>query len=306
MMEEVEEFMFGRELNGGNDMEKKIFSIYKWVVKHLSTNSKRRLRSFKFFDKQNLFLRAKFKPDFIITKKEKHKIFLDANDSLHLSVHESFEDLESEIMRKNVREGDLVLDIGANIGYYSLLLAKLVGGNGKVYSFEPEPSNFALLKKNIEVNGYKNIIPIQKAVSESNRKIKFYLEKENFGAHKIHNSNKKMNSIEVDSVKLDSFFKNKKQKINFIKMDIEGAEGKAIQGMQNLIKTNKNLKIILEFTPVSLRECGVGPEELFKMLKEFKSYNIDEHKNKINLVNPKQITSDFNGGGFTNLLFIRK
>ncbi len=286
---------------------KKIFLIYREIIKFLPTNFKKRLRSFRIFYKLNLFLRSKFKPDFIITKKEKHKIFLDANDSLHLSIYESFEDVESEIIRKNVKEGDVVLDIGANIGYYSLLFAKLVGKKGKVYAFEPEPSNFALLIKNINANGYNNIVPINKAVSDKDGKVKLYLEKENFGAHKIYNdSNEKKNSIEVDSVRLDSFFQNKNKKIDFIKMDIEGAEIKAIKGMQNIIMANKNLKIILEFSPALLKKCGYKPEELFEILKNFEPYNINEHNKSVNLINSKQIISKFKNGGFTNILFVRK
>ena len=57
----------------------------------------------------------------------------------------------------------VVVDIGSNIGYYTLIAAKILGSSGKVYAFEPEPNNYELLLKNIEVNGYTNIVPVQKA-----------------------------------------------------------------------------------------------------------------------------------------------
>ena len=67
------------------------------------------------------------------------------------------------LVKRIVRNGDIVVDIGAHIGYYTLIFARLVGPKGKVFAFEPEPNNFNLLIKNIKINGYKNIIPVQKA-----------------------------------------------------------------------------------------------------------------------------------------------
>jgi FkbM family methyltransferase len=283
----------------------KLFWPYKLIVKYLSTDVKGKLREIKFLSNLNSFLRAKLKPPFVITAGDKHKIFLDANDSLHLSVHESWEKLESKVIKKYVKEGDIVLDIGANIGYYSLLLAKLVGKNGKVYAFEPDPDNFYLLKKNIEANGYENIIPVQKAVSDKNEKLKLYLQKENFAGHSLRH-NDSLNSIEVDSIRLDDFFKNKSKDINFIKMDIEGAEGRALKGMRKLLGKNKKIKIVSEFCPNMMMGCGVGFEEYFKVLHDFEFFNLDEVRDKLELVNPKIIMAELGNEGYTNLLCIRK
>lgn len=79
-------------------------------------------------------------------------MFLEATDCLGLLTHEIHEPLMTEIIKRETKEGDVVLDIGAHIGYYTLMFARLVGKEGKVFAFEPDPDNFTLLKKNIEIN----------------------------------------------------------------------------------------------------------------------------------------------------------
>lgn len=172
---------------------------------------------------------------------QEHKMFLDSKDSLDLSIFGLYEKLETQLVKKEIWMGDVVLDIGANIGYYTLIFAKLVGENGKVYAFEPDPTNFALLEKNVKTNGYENVILEQKAISNKNGKVKLYLGEDNKASHTIFDTHDNRQSIEIEAIRLDDYFKNYDGGIDFIKMDIEGAEGYAIQGMALLLrKTKKN------------------------------------------------------------------
>lgn len=188
-----------------------------------------------------------------------HKIFLDEKDSLRLSYNENYEIKESEIVKNEINSGDNVIDIGANIGYYTLLFARLVGKNGKVYAFEPDPYNFQILKKNIAINGYENVILEQKAISEKTGVLKLFRSEENYGMHRIYQSKWCKEPINIDSIKLDDYLKNLND-INFIKIDIEGAEYGALQGMKSIIEKNENLKIFTEFVPSSITEYGVEPK----------------------------------------------
>ena len=98
------------------------------------------------------------------------------------------------------------MDIGTHIGYYSLLAAKLMENSGKVYAFEPEPYNYNILTKNIEINGYRNIIPIKKAVSNNCGKTMLFIDSVHFSGHSICVTTGKENSIEVETTTLDDFF----------------------------------------------------------------------------------------------------
>jgi len=188
------------------------------------------------------------------------------------------EELTTQLFKQAIKDGYTVIDIGANIGYFSLLAAKLVGNRGKVYAFEPEPRNYEAMLKNIGLNGYDNTVAVQKAVSNTAGMVKLYLANTDVGAHtlrELHNHpafKKKQHGefIEVESVTLDEFFKDKEHRIDVIKMDCEGSEAAVISGADRLLRENKGLKMFIEFYPAAIREMGYSPEELVsKLLKEY-------------------------------------
>jgi len=241
-----------------------------------------------------------------------HEMFLDSKDSLCLSINGVYEPLATEIIKKEVKSGDIVLDIGAHIGYYTLIFAKLVGENGKVFAFEADPTNFNLLKKNIITNGYKNVILIHKAVCNETKKIKLYLCEYNNGMHRIYKSKFCRSHIEIESTRLDDYFEkiNFNKQINFIKIDVEGAELDVLRGMSLLLDKNKKLKILTEFTPVSLFEQGHNPEDFIKILDkhDFQFFDINEKKNKINFVGISKLNQKYTPAksNYTNLLCLKK
>jgi FkbM family methyltransferase len=202
------------------------------------------------------------------------------------------EPLTTKIFKEMVHPGDTVVDIGSNIGYFSLLAAKLAGKQGKVYAFEPEPRNFKFLCKNIELNNYSQIAPFQKAVSNKKSTVKLYICNDtDTGAHTLreqHNSEYFNGTagkfVEVDTLTLDDFFKDSKQPINAIKMDAEGSEMAALMGMDRILKENKNIKIMTEFFPYAIKEMGHSPEEFIKKLLDhgFSILLIDELRTPTN------------------------
>ncbi|MDP4011166.1 MAG: FkbM family methyltransferase [Candidatus Roizmanbacteria bacterium] len=239
-----------------------------------------------------------------------HKMFLDVSDTLGLSLNGSYEKFETELVKKEVQRGDVVLDIGANIGYYTLIFAKLVGEKGKVYAFEPDPTNFKLLKKNVLINGYKNVIFVQKAVSQKNGIVKLYLCDDNKGDHRIYDSGDDRDFLEIESIKLDDYFCGKNRKINFIKMDIQGAEGLALQGMTDILKRNDELKIISEFWPIGLKRAGTTPSSFLKLLLDhgFKLNELNEKNKMIIQITRQELLEKYKVSeeSYTNLLCTRE
>jgi len=120
----------------------------------------------------------------------------------------------------------VVVDIGANIGYYTLIFARLVGEQGRVFAFEPDPANFSLLAKNVAVNNYHNVELIQKAVSDQTGNARLYLSPKSTVDHRIYSSNDNRKFIDVEAVRLDDYFLDNNGKIDFIKMDIQGLKVK--------------------------------------------------------------------------------
>ena len=210
----------------------------------------------------------------------------------------TYEQYTTALFKQLTKMGMTVVDIGANIGYFTLLAASLVGEKGKVFAFEPEPRNYALLVKNIEVNGYKNVIPLQKAVSNEAGKVELFVDTVTSGEHSLFKAaveREKKSSIEpiiVDVVSLDEFLKDNERPIDIIKMDIQGAEMVALLGMVKTVRNNDDLKIFTEFWPYGLQQSGVSPEEYYNKLMQlgFKfTYLINDHKQKLEIVNSQAI-----------------
>ncbi len=231
-----------------------------------------------------------------------HKMWLDDQDSLGLSSNNGiFEPQEIEIVKQEVKLGDTVLDIGANIGYYTLIFAKLVGEHGKVFAFEPDPNKFALLKKNVEMNGYTNVVLVPKAVSNENKIAKLYLCKQNQAMHRVYNSVFCNDSINIELLKLDDYFQQYSDNISFIKIDIEGNEYAAIEGMLNLLHKNRKVKLLTEFSPAVSLENKIDSKDYIKILVDlgFNIYSVDENIELVNidklyeqLIIVKEVVSD--------------
>jgi len=253
-------------------MKKKIHLIYKKFFKFfIGTNIGR----YGIVRKFARFLSYNLKPDWVEIEGE--KMYLDKVDALSLSINGIHEKIITNLIKKEIHSGDVVLDIGAHIGYYTLQFANLVGPTGKVYAFEPEPKNFELLKKNVQINKHDNVVLIQKIVSDKDGIVEFFISKFDSIGNKLFKSNEAGSSIKIESTTLDEYFKDLKKKIDFIKMDIQGGEGKAILGMKNLLKENKNLKIIQEWWPDALKQNNTNPEDHLKFLQHigYKIYEID-------------------------------
>ena len=190
-----------------------------------------------------------------------------------LTLSGAYEPYTTEIFKRVVKEGDIVVDLGANIGYFTLLASRLVGGEGKVYAFEPELGNYSLLLKNIEINGYNNIIAEQKAVSDKTGTARLFLDKMAPVGHTIYQSGAIEESIEIEMVALDDYFEDEKHPINVIKMDIEGAEIATFLGMERIIRENRNLKIFTEFNPALINQSGYTADEFASRLLEFGGFS---------------------------------
>lgn len=225
---------------------------------------------------------------------------------LYMLLKKSTDATETEVIKKIVQKDDIVLDIGACMGYYTLIFAKLVGPQGKVFAFEPEIKNFAILRKNVEKSNYQNVTLINKAVSCKTEKTKLYLSDYHLADHRIYDSRDNRKFIEIEAIRLDEYFKNYNSKINFIKMDVQGSEERVIQGMLTLLQRNKKIKCLMEFWPAGLEKSGTNPQKFVNLLREngFQIYELNDSKEPPKPANiPKLLKIP--KGDCTNLLLIK-
>ena len=214
-----------------------------------------------------------------------NKLFLSKKGlALSISHYGTYEELESKIMEEKIEMGNIVVDVGANIGLHTLNMARIVGNTGQVFAFEPDPSNFEILKKNVKINNYKNIILEQKAVGDKHGRTTLY-QSDHPGKHRIFPQTEQAKSeIQVELTNLDNYFDSDMiDKINFIKIDVEGLEFSVLKGMKNILKNSKKIKILFEFMPENTMEVGFTPIELLNYLtsNNFKLYCMDDKTKKL-------------------------
>jgi FkbM family methyltransferase len=160
----------------------------------------------------------------------------------------------------NTKQGDIVVDVGAHMGKYTIIASKQVGANGKVIAIEAHPGNYEMLNHNIKLNGLTNVIPLNYAVYSKETKIKLFLPDEESG-YTMHHSvmfnylsskyplqgkdNEKF--IEVNANTLDNLLqKNGIPQVNWIKIDVEGAEFEVLKGSANVLSISKDISLLIE------------------------------------------------------------
>ena len=205
--------------------------------------------------------------------------------ALTISHYGTYEELEAKIMEEKIKVGSIVVDVGANIGLHTLNMARIVGNTGRVFAFEPDPSNFEILGENVKINNYQNIILEEKAVGDKHGRVTLY-QSDNPGNHRLFPQTKQTKGeVEVELTSLDKYFidSNLAEKINFIKIDVEGLEFSVLNGMKNILKNNKKIKILFEFVPENIMEVGFAPIGVLNLLTSigFKLYCIDERAKKL-------------------------
>jgi FkbM family methyltransferase len=195
-------------------------------------------------------------------------------DPMEESIHKQLildgarEQKSSEIMQKFIRPDDIILELGANIGYYVLLESKVLSDKGYIYAVEPAPENVRLLKKNIELNGVKNIEVFDMAISDSKGTARLYMG----GACNLHsliNSGQDAQYVEVQTDTVDGFLRGKKP-VTFLRMDIEGYETQVIEGMEKTLSSPDIKRLFVEIHP-----HRVGPDKMKTFLRKLKDYGFE-------------------------------
>jgi FkbM family methyltransferase len=167
---------------------------------------------------------------------------------------------EIEVLKEIIKPGSYILDIGANIGFYSKILSKIVGDQGQVFCFEPDKINFNYLKKNTA--SLKNVTLFNNAVSDKKDVIKVYTSKLLNVDHRTYPVNDYESIEEINAVSIDDLIRDKIiGKVDCIKIDIQGYELFAFKGMLNLLNSNRDLKIITEYWPHGFIKAGYSAIE---------------------------------------------
>jgi FkbM family methyltransferase len=215
-----------------------------------------------------------------------HRLHVDPNDHVvarSLLLHGTWEPFETELFQQALAPGMVVFCLGAHVGYYALLAARGVGRGGRVYAFEPGPDSFRLLVKNVDANGYRNVVAVRKAVGHVTGPGRLYLHASNSGDHRVYPSAERRTFVEVDVVRLDDWLGDRAPAADVIQMDLQGAEMLALEGMDALVRRSPAARIFTELWPEGLRLAGRSEEEFLGRVAAlgFRMNVIDEARRRL-------------------------
>lgn len=191
-----------------------------------------------------------------------------------------------------IKESENIFDIGANIGYYSLMASIRIGNQGKIFAFEPVTVTYNKLIQNIELNKFINIIPERIAMSDMNGEIELFVaDEKSTGSSSISNHvnfsgiKEKVKTISVD----DYVYNNNIDKLNIVKIDVEGCEPMVIKGMTKTMNNFKPL-ILIEVLDERLNTVGSSKEKLFDLFiqNNYSGYQIIEENIVENIKKPME------------------
>lgn len=164
-----------------------------------------------------------------------------------------WEAYETQLVIEYLKPRDIFLDVGANIGYYSVVAGFCVGEQGRVFSFEPEQKNFQQLQHNIALNQLACVTPFNVALASEKGEGNIYLNETNWGDHQIYDDASGRHNQRIQLENGYALLKDQCDQVDFIKIDTQGAEYGVITGLLPLIQNNlSHLKMIIEFWPKGL------------------------------------------------------
>ncbi|EKD97879.1 MAG: hypothetical protein ACD_23C00695G0001, partial [uncultured bacterium] len=201
---------------------------------------------------------------------DRYLMEIDSLDSLGLACNDGvFEAEEVALCCLLLNKGDRVLDIGANIGYFTLLFGGLVSPTGNVFAVEPDAKNYDLLQKNLARNPTAGLVSShQTALGSQASSARLYHSDSNNGMHRLYASVCCTDdSTEVPVIAGDSL---NLAPLDLIKIDIEGYEPAALQGLSSTLAHSPNLKILSEFSPLSIWEAGFSPIRFLNEMQNHK------------------------------------
>jgi len=214
---------------------------------------------------------------------------------------------ERTFLEAHVRTGMRVLDVGSNLGLYSILMARLAGPDGRVICFEPEPDMFAALKQNGALNSAGCIEGHNLALGSASANLTLHRSVLNSGDNHLGQIKNDLfrRTISVEVVRLDTFLP--ELLLDLVKIDVQGWELEALRGMRQTLETNPGIQVYFEFSPLGYTRVGSTYEELISFLREV-GFRVYDPIARVELDDGAiaRLAVSLGRKGYTNLVAARK
>lgn len=209
----------------------------------------------------------------------------------------SFELSERIFVQKYLRPGDVFIDVGANIGLFSMIAAREVGPKGQVHAFEPSKETWRRLCQNVRINNFGNVVCVHSGLSETAGILELLKSTEGYDAWNsfgkpIKGLNFRTEKVEVHT--LDKYVADHDltERVGLIKIDVEGWETRVLAGASNLLSHNCAPDLLVEFSDKTLKLAGSSYQELYQNISQY-GYKLYRYDNKNNCIIPESLTRKY-------------
>ena len=189
-----------------------------------------------------------------------------------------YEAATSNLFLSILKPGDTFIDVGAHIGYFSMLAAALVGETGEVISFEPSPDNYRHLVEHVALNGFSNVLPLHLALGDSEGVTTLHLNADNDGGHALWDVRNHQDCVKSRAhprahptyvTRLDRVLRERPMRsVRAIKLDIEGSEVLALRGAREVISRHQVPFIVAEVNRSGLEQMGTSEADLRALMTQ--------------------------------------
>jgi FkbM family methyltransferase len=213
------------------------------------------------------------------------RLLIDTRNMQHMRIitHGTYEPAVAWAIEENLSAGGRMIDVGTNLGYFTLLGCKIVGGKGHVIGFEANPKIYQMMSSSVFANAFKGRCDTHNnAVFNEQKTFEFTWDSAGHGGGRVitdEGQHRDQNVAEVEAIRLDDFIPADQRTINLIKIDTEGSDPFVIEGAQQLLKSNPGCVVITEWNPKFMAARGYPVERAITMLKN--TFSSIEHLKKI-------------------------
>jgi FkbM family methyltransferase len=295
-------------------MKRLLFSLYRILVRTISGRGMRWGRIPGLWRLHRALMHSLHPHGIIDIRVHDLTLCINADDAgvapalLAFGTHERY---ETSLFLDAIRPGAVVVDVGANTGYYALLAWQRTGSNGAVYAFEPVPDNFALLWRNVERNHAAYVTCLPHAVSDRRGSVRIFTDRDNHGmaSLSLHNVNHQAAMVDAASITLDEYLldERKARSVDVIKIDAEGAEALVLSGARRILRDH-NPCIFLEVCAYAQKNIGTDPSAMFEELKHmgYRFRLIDENERRLRDVDAPAILARCEKAGTADVMVARE
>lgn len=208
----------------------------------------------------------------------RYKMYVDSSDlgiSPHLIMSGFWESWLSLLFAQIIKPGDVCMDIGANFGYYSILMSELAGDRGRTISVEANPNTAYHLKNTSFLNGGRFDV-VQAAISDKKGEVVLTVTEKHIGGATIKKNELTESPVAVPAITIDELVEQKKlSSVNVMKIDVEGVEPWVFMGMTETLKRNPDIQLIIEYSPSLYEDAKGFTEFLMSRFTVYQATHVD-------------------------------